>query len=167
MNMKSTTGRVPVIAAPQARPMKPRSQMGVSQRRREPYLACRPAVVVKLPPRAPIPSPITKMAGSEAIAASMASWVAATNDTTRSAPGASWTVGGATGRGGAKTWSVAVAGSGGRLVSAVATAVVTSAVISASIASKAAASIPATLPRPRSRAIGQRSFHAATSSRVR
>ena len=36
-NMKSMTGRVPVMAAPQPRPTKPRSQIGVSQSRTGPY----------------------------------------------------------------------------------------------------------------------------------
>ncbi len=36
MNMKSTTGRVPVIAAPVHRPTNPRSLMGVSRRRSGP-----------------------------------------------------------------------------------------------------------------------------------
>ena len=35
-NMKSITGRVPVIAAPQPRPTKPRSQIGVSHSRSGP-----------------------------------------------------------------------------------------------------------------------------------
>ncbi len=70
MNMKSMTGRVPVIAAPQASPTKPRSQIGVSQRRSAPYLANRPVVVAKLPPRAPMPSPMTKMPGWQAISVS-------------------------------------------------------------------------------------------------
>ena len=35
-NMKSTTGRVPVMAAPAHKPTKPRSQIGVSRRRRGP-----------------------------------------------------------------------------------------------------------------------------------
>ena len=37
-NMKSMTGRVPVIAAPPPRPTNPRSAIGVSQRRSAPYL---------------------------------------------------------------------------------------------------------------------------------
>ena len=36
-NMKSITGRVPVMAAPHARPTKPRSQIGVSHSRSGPY----------------------------------------------------------------------------------------------------------------------------------
>ena len=56
-NMKSTTGRVPVMAAPHARPTKPRSQIGVSHSRSGPYRSNSPAVVLKLPPRLPIPRP--------------------------------------------------------------------------------------------------------------
>ncbi len=66
-NMKSITGRVPVIAAPQARPTNPRSQIGVSQSRTGPYRSNSPVVVAKLPPRLPIPSPITKIRGFCAI----------------------------------------------------------------------------------------------------
>ena len=36
MNMKSTTGRVPVAAAPVHRPVKPRSLIGVSRSRSSP-----------------------------------------------------------------------------------------------------------------------------------
>ena len=48
-NMKSTTGREPVMAAPQASPTKPRSQIGVSHKRSGPYFSNRPTVVRKLP----------------------------------------------------------------------------------------------------------------------
>ena len=75
-NMKSITGRVPVIAAPQARPTKPRSEIGVSHSRSGPYRAYRPVVVLKLPPRMPIPSPMTKIFGFAAISSARASCVA-------------------------------------------------------------------------------------------
>ncbi len=74
--MKSITGRVPVIAAPPASPTNPRSQIGVSQRRTGPYRSNRPDVVAKLPPRLPIPSPITKIRGFFAISSVRASSVA-------------------------------------------------------------------------------------------
>lgn len=67
MNMKSMTGLVPVIAAPQPRPTNPRSQIGVSHNRSAPYFANSPVVVPKFPPRMPIPSPITKMPAFRAI----------------------------------------------------------------------------------------------------
>ena len=62
-NMKSITGRAPTMAAPPPSPTKPRSQMGVSQSRSGPKRSNSPKVVWKLPPRLPIPSPITKIAG--------------------------------------------------------------------------------------------------------
>ena len=68
MNMKSITGRVPVMPAPHARPTKPRSQIGVSHSRSAPYFSYSPSVVVKFPPRLPMPSPMTKIVGSAAIA---------------------------------------------------------------------------------------------------
>ena len=85
-NMKSTTGFAPAIAAPQARPVKPRSLIGVSRSRSAPYLAKSPAVVRKLPPRVPIPSPSTKMRSSAAISASSASTVAWMKVSCRAAP---------------------------------------------------------------------------------
>src|SRR5579859_4754338 len=63
-NMKSTTGRPPAMAAPVHRPTKPRSLMGVSRRRSGPNRSYRPAVVMKLPPRAPMPSPRTSRVAS-------------------------------------------------------------------------------------------------------
>ena len=84
-NMKSTTGRAPAIAAPQARPVNPRSQIGVSRSRSGPYFAYRPAVVRKLPPRRPIPSPSTNTDGSAAIADSSASTVAWMKESGRAA----------------------------------------------------------------------------------
>ena len=59
----ASSNRVPVMPAPQASPTNPRSQMGVSHSRSAPCSSYRPLVVTKLPPRFPIPSPITKMAG--------------------------------------------------------------------------------------------------------
>ena len=75
--MKSTTGRAPVMAAPQHMPTKPRSLMGVSARRIWPYFSYSPRVVPKLPPRGPMPSPTTKMVGSTAIRSARASRAAA------------------------------------------------------------------------------------------
>ena len=57
MNIKSTTGRAPDIAAPQANPTNPLSQIGVSQTLNCPYFSNNPNVVLKFPPRLPIPSP--------------------------------------------------------------------------------------------------------------
>ena len=65
--VETAAGRVPVIAAPQPRPTKPRSQIGVSRKRSAPYFANSPAVVPKFPPRTPMPSPSTKMPGLRAI----------------------------------------------------------------------------------------------------
>src|SRR5256885_1177070 len=82
-NMKSITGRVPVMAAPALRPTKPRSQMGVSHSRSGPKRSYSPAVVLKLPPRLPMPSPITKMRGLAAISSESASSVAFMNVSSR------------------------------------------------------------------------------------
>ena len=59
-----------------ARPTKPRSQIGVSQSRSGPYSSYSPAVVLKLPPRLPMPSPMTKIAGSPPSPSASASSVA-------------------------------------------------------------------------------------------
>ncbi len=50
MNMISTTGRKPVIAAPTANPMKPFSDIGVSRTRSGPYVSIRPRVTPNAPP---------------------------------------------------------------------------------------------------------------------
>jgi hypothetical protein len=81
-----------LLNAPQARPVKPRSQIGVSRSRSGPYLAKSPAVVRKLPPRRPIPSPSTKIDGSAAIAASSASTAAWMNVICRAAGSAGGSV---------------------------------------------------------------------------
>src|SRR5215470_6969255 len=85
-NIKSTIGRVPVIAAPVQSPTKPRSLIGVSHSRMGPYFSYRPTVVLKLPPRAPMPSPTTKMLGSRAISSSRPSRAAAVNVISRIMP---------------------------------------------------------------------------------
>ena len=76
-------GLEPAIAAPHASPTKPRSQIGVSRSRSAPYLANSPTVVPKLPPRAPMPSPRTKIRGFTLISWSSASSVAATYEISR------------------------------------------------------------------------------------
>src|SRR6185369_2440110 len=89
MNMKSTTGRAPAMAAPVHNPTKPRSVIGVSRSRSGPKRSYSPRVVVKLPPRAPMPSPTTKIDGSLAMASARTSRVASTNVISRmgGAPG--------------------------------------------------------------------------------
>ena len=57
-NMISTTGRVPVAAAPVAAPTKPASLMGVSRTRSSPNSSQRSPVTSRTPPKRPMSSPI-------------------------------------------------------------------------------------------------------------
>jgi hypothetical protein len=71
MNMISTIGRRPVIAAPTAAPTKPISAIGVSMTRPGPKRSCRPRVTVKMPPPAPTSMPIRTTRSSAAMASAM------------------------------------------------------------------------------------------------
>ena len=118
-------------------PTKPRSQIGVSHSRSGPYRSYRPVVVLKLPPRLPIPSPMTKIFGFTAISSASASCVACVNVICRdSLSGAMLAVLGDGDRLGAYTCVAAVAGSGSGLLSANCRASATRAATSASICSK-------------------------------
>ena len=77
-NMKSTTGRAPAIAAPTHMVENPRSQIGVSRSRSGPCRLNKPVVVLKFPPRSPIPSPTTKMVASRSISCASAERAAST-----------------------------------------------------------------------------------------
>jgi hypothetical protein len=50
MNCISTTGRMPMCAAPAAAPVKPASLMGVSITRRAPKASRKPSVTLNAPP---------------------------------------------------------------------------------------------------------------------
>ena len=78
MNIKSTTGRAPAMAAPTHMVENPRSQIGVSRSRSGPCSSNRPVVVLKLPPRSPIPSPTTKIVSSRSISCASAARAAST-----------------------------------------------------------------------------------------
>ena len=71
MNMISTIGRSPVMAAPTAAPTKPISLIGVSMTRSSPKRSCRPLVTVKMPPPAPTSMPIRTTRSSASIASAM------------------------------------------------------------------------------------------------
>jgi hypothetical protein len=56
-NCISTTGRMPVMAAPMARPAITSSEMGVSRMRSSPNSASSPSVTPNAPPYTPMSSP--------------------------------------------------------------------------------------------------------------
>jgi hypothetical protein len=76
MNCISTTGRIPMWAAPAAAPVKPASLMGVSMTRLSPKCARKPSVTLNAPPYAPMSSPRRKTAGSRSISSHSASRIA-------------------------------------------------------------------------------------------
>src|SRR2546423_1297120 len=63
-NMMSTTGRMPVIAAPRARPVNPGSEIGVSMIRSGPNSSTSPARTLNAVPASATSSPITNVVGS-------------------------------------------------------------------------------------------------------
>src|SRR6266567_1071424 len=72
-NMISTTGRMPVIAAPTAIPVKPASEIGVSSTRSLPNSSTRPVRTLKTVPASAISSPQMKTRGSRRISSASAS----------------------------------------------------------------------------------------------
>ena len=60
MNCISTTGRIPMCAAPAAAPTIAISEIGVSMTRCSPKRACSPSVTLNAPPNAPMSSPRQK-----------------------------------------------------------------------------------------------------------
>ena len=75
-NISSAIGRMPDIAAPTAAPMNAVSEIGVSITRSGPNLASRPSVAPKIPPYAPMSSPMTKTLGSRSISWAIPSEIA-------------------------------------------------------------------------------------------
>ena len=76
MNCISTTGRMPMWAAPAAAPTIATSEIGESITRRSPNRAMRPSVTLKAPPYAPMSSPSRKTFSSRAISSVSASRIA-------------------------------------------------------------------------------------------
>ena len=72
MNIISTTGRIPIAAAPTPAPRKAISEIGVSITRDSPNFSIRPSVALKGPPD-PISSPIRNTFGSLSISSESAS----------------------------------------------------------------------------------------------
>ena len=87
-NCSSTTGRIPVSAAPTPAPTKPHSEMGVSRTRSAPKRSCMPSVARKTPPTLPTSSPMTKTVSSASISCQRASRTAWVNVSARSPAGA-------------------------------------------------------------------------------
>src|SRR5579859_6593228 len=72
-NMMSTTGRIPVIAAPTASPVKPASEIGVSITRSVPNSSTRPERTLKGVPASATSSPMMKTVWSRRISSASAS----------------------------------------------------------------------------------------------
>src|SRR5690242_14415312 len=72
-NMMSTTGRMPVMAAPTPRPVKPASEMGVSTTRSLPNSSTRPESTLKGVPASATSSPMMNTRGSRRISSARAS----------------------------------------------------------------------------------------------
>src|SRR5579871_655206 len=82
-NIISTTGRIPVIAAPTAIPVKPASEMGVSSIRSGPNSSTRPDRTLKAVPASATSSPITKTRGSRRSSSASASRTASPSVSSR------------------------------------------------------------------------------------
>src|SRR5207248_63432 len=75
-NMMSTTGRIPVIAAPSASPVMPGSEIGESITRSGPNFSTRPDITLNGVPASATSSPITKTVGSRRSSSASASFTA-------------------------------------------------------------------------------------------
>src|SRR5438128_2216785 len=75
-NMMSTTGRIPVIAAPTPRPVMPASEMGESRIRSGPNSSTSPESTLKGVPASATSSPITNTVGSRRSSSASASFTA-------------------------------------------------------------------------------------------
>src|SRR5215475_1089571 len=84
-NMISTTGRIPVIAAPTARPVKPASEIGVSSTRFVPNSSTSPERTLNGVPASATSSPITHTVGSRRISSARASRIACASVSSRTA----------------------------------------------------------------------------------
>src|SRR3954470_7588412 len=78
-NIRSTTGRRPVIAAPTPRPVKPGSEIGVSTTRCVPNSSTSPLSTLNGVPASATSSPITKTSGSRRISSTKAAFTACAN----------------------------------------------------------------------------------------
>src|SRR5687768_3699902 len=72
-NMMSAIGRIPVIAAPTQRPVKPTSEIGVSMMRLGPNSSTSPLSTLKVVPASATSSPIRTTVGSRRISSAIAS----------------------------------------------------------------------------------------------
>src|SRR4051812_49476218 len=88
-NMMSTTGRIPVIAAPSARPVMPGSEIGESTTRSGPNSSTRPARTLNGVPASATSSPITNTVGSRRSSSRSASLTACAIVSSRVPGGAS------------------------------------------------------------------------------
>src|SRR5262245_44233120 len=75
-NMMSTIGRMPVIAAPTPRPVKPASEIGVSMIRSLPNSSTRPVRTLNVVPASATSSPMRTTRGSRRISCAIASLMA-------------------------------------------------------------------------------------------
>src|SRR5580704_10458372 len=83
-NMMSTTGRIPVIAAPTATPVNPASEMGVSTTRAAPNSSTSPERTLKGVPASATSSPMIQTRASRRISSASASRTACANVSSRS-----------------------------------------------------------------------------------
>src|SRR5579863_8425439 len=83
-NMMSTTGRIPVIAAPTASPVNPASEIGVSSTRSLPNSSSRPERTLNGVPASATSSPIMQTVSSRRISSARASRMACANVNSRS-----------------------------------------------------------------------------------
>src|SRR5579871_438616 len=88
-NMISTTGRMPVMAAPTAMPVKPASEIGVSRTRSGPNSSTKPDSTLNAVPASATSSPMTKTRLSRRISSASASRTASPNVNSRVATAAS------------------------------------------------------------------------------
>src|SRR5678816_904173 len=84
-NMMSTIGRMPVIAAPTPRPVKPASEIGVSMMRSLPNSSMRPVSTLNVVPASATSSPMRTTVGSRRISSAIASLIASPNVNSRTA----------------------------------------------------------------------------------
>src|SRR5688572_21076282 len=84
-NMMSTIGRIPVIAAPTPRPVKPASEIGVSMMRSLPNSSTRPFSTPNVVPASATSSPIRKTVGSRRSSSAIPSRMASPNVSSRTA----------------------------------------------------------------------------------
>src|SRR6202521_2920061 len=92
-NMMSTTGRIPVMAAPTASPVKPASEIGVSSTRSLPNSSKRPERTLNGVPASATSSPRMQTVGSRRISSASASRIACANVSSRSFRARGWVSG--------------------------------------------------------------------------